>query len=110
MKKFIAIYYSTPEALAQSANMTPEEMAKGMEPWMQWNAKVGDKMVDLGAPLMPGNQLNTKGDWLEGSKLLSGYSIVQAESLEDAKTLFDGHPHLAWDEGASIEVHEAVEM
>ena len=90
--------------------MTPEAQAKGMEKWMAWNAKLGNQIVDLGAPLAPALHLSQEGNWSESTKTVSGYSIVQAESLEDAKTLFDDHPHLSWAKGSTIEVHETVKM
>jgi len=110
MKKFVAIYYSNAEAQAASASMTPEAQAKGLEKWMTWNAKSGDQIVDLGAPLAPALHLNQEGDWSPSSKTVSGYSIVQAESLENAKALFVNHPHTNWSKGCTIEVHETVKI
>jgi len=34
MKKFIVIYHAPGSAMEQMQNATPEEMKKGMEPWM----------------------------------------------------------------------------
>ena len=110
MKKFVVIYYSNEEARAEAAQMTPEAQAKGMEKWYAWNTKLGNQMVDFGAPLAPALHLNQKGDWSPSTKTVSGYSIVQAESLENAKALFDDHPHLSWAKGSTIEVHETVDM
>ena len=39
-----------------------------------------------------------------------GYSILQAENIDDAKALLDGHPHLAWDGACEIEVHEVMPL
>ena len=90
--------------------MTPEEMAKGMEPWMAWKAKYGEAIVDLGAPLGGGQSANTRGTWSQSSKNVTGYSIVQSESLEGAKAMFVGHPHLSWSPDSTIEIHEAIPM
>ena len=51
MKKFIVIYHAPADAMEQTANTSPEDQAKGMEMWMQWAQKCGDKLVDMGAPL-----------------------------------------------------------
>ena len=52
MKNFIVIYHAPIDFLKQSANTSPEEMKKGMEAWMIWAEKCGDKLVDMGKPLM----------------------------------------------------------
>ena len=36
MKKFIVIYHAPLSATEQMAQVSPEEMQKGMEPWMVW--------------------------------------------------------------------------
>ena len=110
MKKFVVIYYSTLEAQAAAATMTPEAQAKGMEKWMAWKAKSGDRIVDLGNPLAPAQHLNQEGKWSASTKTVSGYSIIQAESFEIAKALFADHPHLSWAKGSTIEVHETVDI
>lgn len=58
MKKFIVIYYAPLDAMKQMASVPKEDQAKGMELWMQWAKKCGDKLVDLGAPLMNGKALS----------------------------------------------------
>lgn len=110
MKKFIVIYHAPAEALAQSANATPEEMQKGMEPWMAWAAKCGDKLVDLGTPLMGGQKLLPDGGVESSQREVAGYSILQASDMNEAKSLLQGHPHLGWAGGCEIEVHEAMPL
>ena len=110
MKKYIVIYHAPEELMAQSANSTPEEMEKGMEPWMVWAAKCGDQLVDLGAPLMGGQKLLPDGKIENSIREVAGYSVLQAENMEEAKALLDGHPHLAWDGACEIEVHEVMPL
>ena len=105
MKKFIVIYHATTEAMKQMASVPPEEQAKGMEGWMVWAQKCGDKLVD-GAPLMGGQSLTRNGKSQDSNKGVSGYSILQAENMDEAKALLQGHPHLMWNDGCTIEVHE----
>ena len=110
MKKFIVLYTASQDAQQQTANMKPEDQAKGMEMWMQWAAGCGDKLIDLGAPLMNGQQLNSDGK-STGSKLnIAGYSILEAENMEDAKALMKNHPHLGWNADCTIEVHETMPL
>jgi len=110
MKKFVALYHAPAEALAQMANATPEQKMEGMKPWMAWKEKVGSGIVDLGAPLFGGQSISKGGQWGGSSKEVSGYSIVQGESLEAAQALFEDHPHLNWHPAASIELHELAPM
>ena len=61
MKKFIVIYHAPADAQMDTSNMSPEQQAEGMEAWMTWAKKCGDKLVDLGAPLMNGKALSPDG-------------------------------------------------
>jgi hypothetical protein len=110
MKKFIVLYHAPVDAMKQTENSSPEEQAKGMELWMQWAQKCGDRLVDLGAPLINGQQLSPDGTSKESSKNVAGYSILQAENIDDAKALLKSHPHLGWNAECTIEVHETMPM
>lgn len=110
MKSFIVIYHAPIEAMQQTAQSSPEEMAKGMEAWMQWAKKCGEQLVDMGKPLMGGQAINPDGSSVASTREVCGYSILQAEDMEEAKKLLEGHPHLAWNGACAIEVHEAMPM
>jgi hypothetical protein len=109
MKKFIVIYHAPGSAMEQMQNATPEEMKKGMEPWMVWAKKCGSGLVEMGTPLGGGQKL-TKSGSSPSDKDVCGYSILQAEDMEEAKALLAGHPHLEWTSGCEIEVHESMPM
>ena len=81
-----------------------------MEAWMVWAQKCGDKLVDMGTPLANGTKLVPGGGSETSDKNVVGYSILQAESLEEASSLLNDHPHLAWDGACEIEVHESMAM
>jgi len=85
-------------------------MAKGMEGWMSWAQKTGDALVDLGSPLMGGQVLSPDGSTTTSGKEVNGYSIVQANDMAAAVALFDGHPHLTWNDTCSIELHEVMPL
>lgn len=106
MKKYLAIYYAPAEAVAEFTNATQEQKLEGLKGWFAWKDKLNNQLVDFGAPLMPGNAKTPKQDWSQSSRDVTGYSIVQAENIESAKNLFDGHVHLHSHPQASIEVHE----
>lgn len=111
MKKFLVTYHAPVNAVQQMSKASPEDQAKGMEMWMQWAQRVGNKMVDMGAPLMNGQQLGVDGSAKGSDRQVTGYSIIMADSLEEAKGLLQGHPHIAgWSPEATIEVHETMPL
>lgn len=109
MKKFIVIYHAPAAAMEQMQSASPEEMQKGMEPWMAWVAKIGDGLIDLGTPLAGGQKLSPSGS-SASDKGVVGYSILQAEDMKGAQAMLQGHPHLEWASGCEIEVHESMPM
>ena len=78
--------------------------------WMVWAKNCGDKLVDLGAPLMNGQQLMPGDKSKPSDKSVAGYSVLQAASMDEAKKLLQGHPHLGWKADCSIEVHETTPL
>ena len=109
MKNFVVIYHAPASVMEQMQNVSPEEMRKGMEPWMAWVAKIGDGLVDLGTPLSGGQKLSKSGS-SPSDKDVTGYSILQAEHMQGAKALLEGHPHLEWAGRCEIEVHESMPL
>lgn len=110
MKKFIVIYHAPAEAMEMMANATEEQKMEGMKPWFAWQEECGDKLVDMGSPLMGGTRLLPDGSAEASTKEVTGYSILQAEDMAGAKALLANHPHLKWTDGCDIEVHETVPM
>lgn len=111
MKKYLVIYHAPATAARQMDKMTPEQKKKGMEAWMTWAKKCGTHLVEMGAPLMSGDELPTQGKVAKSKKNVSGYSVLQAKSMAEAKKLLKGHPHISgWNKKATIEVHEAIMM
>jgi len=72
-----------------------------------WAKKCGSALVDLGSPL--GNAISISKSSASASDVV-GYSILQAESSEEAQKLLDGHPHLGWNKACEIELHESLPM
>ena len=107
MKNFVVIYHAPTSFMEQAKDASPEEMQKGMEQWMEWAGKSGDGLVDFGAALSGGQKLSKSGN-SPSDKNVVGYSILQAEDMQGAKALLEGHPHLEWAEGCEIEVHESM--
>jgi hypothetical protein len=110
MKKFIVLYHAPVDASKQMSDASLEDMKKGMEPWMQWAQKCGDKLVDLGSPLAGGQKILPNGKSESSNKEVVGYSILEAGSMDEAKSLLTQHPHLMWRNDCEIEVHETMPL
>ncbi|MBO6517431.1 MAG: hypothetical protein JJ975_12865 [Bacteroidia bacterium] len=110
MKNFIVIYHAPAEVMAQMASATPEQKEEGMKPWFAWKERLGDQLVDFGSPLMGGQRLLPGGATENSTKEVTGYSIIRANDMEEAKSLLQGHPHLNMPDTCDIELHETVAM
>lgn len=102
------VLYYAPKSAEEQMQGNPEDMKSVMDAWMAWAKKCGEGMVDLGKPL--GNTVRVSKDGeTNGNKNIVGYSFLQAGSLDEAKKMLDGHPHLSLP-GGEIEVHECLEI
>ena len=110
MKKFLVLYHAPMSAMEQMANVPKEQQAEGMMAWMQWAKSCGDKLIDMGTPLANGQQIHPGGKSEPSNKDVAGYSILQAENIDEAKKLLRGHPHLGWNAACSIEIHETMPL
>jgi hypothetical protein len=110
MKRFIVIYNAPPEAMASMTTATPEEKEEGMKAWLAWKDSMGEKVLDLGAPLVGGQRIFTGGNIEASDNKVAGYSIIQATDMDEAVSSLTNHPHLQWTEGCNIEVHQCIEM
>ena len=105
MTKYLFIYHA-PMTPADAAPPTPEQMEAVMGQWNAWAGKVGDRMVDFGTPLAGGVQVTPEGT-APSTREVVGYTLVEADSMDDALALAQDHPHLNMPGGCTIEVHEA---
>ena len=87
---------------------TEEESAKVMAAWTDWMASAGDKLIDGGNPIGQKRTIAADGSISEGGSAINGYSLYEADSLDDAVAFAKGCPHL--DAGGTVEVGEAAEM
>jgi hypothetical protein len=105
MSKFMMIYSG--EA-TDTSEMSEEEAAAVMAKWGSWMESVGSSLSDVGTPFGPGASLVDDGS-TRAALSLSGFSIVEADSLESAQALADGHPYLSEGQGKfSIELYEMM--
>jgi hypothetical protein len=108
-KRFLIIYHAPIDAMTQTANSSPEDMAKGMALWKAWAKRAGSQLTDLGAPLVNGKRLHSNGSAAPSSRDVTGYSLLDAEDWDEVVDLLSGHPHISgWHPEATIEVHETM--
>ena len=110
MKKFIVLYYSTPEAMAAWASLSPEQIQEGMKPWNEWEKRMGSHLVDMGSPLMGATKIGANGNHSQSKNHVGGYSIIQATDMAQALSLLGDHPHHSPERGTSVEVLETMSM
>ena len=96
MKKFVFLYYG---------HVTPtQEIQKA---WINWFASIGDKLVDSGNPFGAGREITHSGvkDLSPDMGAATGYSIINAESIDHAVQIAKGCPIVT-----GIRVYEAMSM
>jgi hypothetical protein len=83
-----------------------EEQAQVMKAWNDWFGQIGGALKDGGNPFTPAARtIRADGSVADGaSASASGYSVISADSLDDAVALAKGCPVLMG--GASISVYE----
>jgi S1-C subfamily serine protease len=87
---------------------TPEAQEEQMQAWTAWFGSLGDSVVDMGNPFGAGTTVTNGGSRDGATSKLGGYSIINAESLDEAATNAKGCPVLQ--SGGSVEVYEALSM
>ena len=108
MAKFMLLYKgpATPQA-----DITAEVGEQLMQAWGAWMGKVGEALVDAGAPFV-GSSTAVAGDGsTKSASDLNGYTIVEAPDVSAAKALCGGNPFL--DDGTAnfaVEIYELGTM
>ncbi|MHA4741856.1 YciI family protein [Dyadobacter sp. MSC1_007] len=107
MKDFMFVFRSEPSLLA---DRSPEELQANMQRWMDWIGGIAaqGKLIDRGNRLgfegkvVGPTQVITDGPFIEIKESIGGYTMVKAESLEEAAEMAKGCPIL--NIGGNVEV------
>src|SRR5262245_51066413 len=105
MKQFMVLYQAPVSAREMMANLDPEQAKNGMAMWMAWFEKNDDAILEMGTPLGDGKRIDSDGT-SEAQRQATGYSIVQADSLDEVTAMLRDHPHFQTPGDVSIEVFE----
>ena len=113
MNKYLVLYRSEgaltgPSVAEMFRNSTPEQMAAGMAAWQAWQEKTGSAVTDLGAPVDKSTTVSA-GVATSGKASITGYTFLEAESLDSAVALMEDHPHFHMP-GSSVQILECVKM
>lgn len=113
MKKFMAIYVGAGIAKLQWESLdsdTRKDREKaGMIAWANWAKEHERVIADSGAPLGRTKRVNAKGI-SDVKNELAAYTIVEAESQDEAAKLFLKHPHFTIFPGDSVEIMECLPL
>ena len=113
MKDFLFVFRAEPNS---TPNASPDEMQAMTKRWMDWIGGIaaqnklsdrGNRLFPSGKVVKPGNVI-TDGPYSEIKESIGGYSIVKANSLEEAAELAKGCPGLSV--GGTVEVREINQM
>jgi hypothetical protein len=113
MKKFLAIFLgsqSSPKFAAWNALPATQREAQhkaGVAAWHAWVEKHRAAIVDGGGPLGKTKTISAQSI-ADTKNLLTGYTVVQAESHEAAARLFENHPHFTLMPGDCVEIMEIL--
>jgi hypothetical protein len=75
------------------------------EGWREWFSDLGDKLVERGSPMADGLALRGDGSTNGSTAHLNGYSVIQADDLDQVLSLVELHPYLRLGDEYSIEIH-----
>ena len=94
MKKYMLLHFGFEKP-------TPEIMGA----WGKWFESIADKTVDGGAHFSGGREISSAGtkELPLGADSITGYTVIEAESLDEAEKVAQGNPFIA-----SIRVYEMM--
>ncbi len=103
MEKYLLVYRG-----GGGMEGTPEAQQAVMAQWTKWFESLGPAVVDGGNPVMKTKMVGAGGAQMPEGSGVSGYSVLQADSLEAAAKMAEGCPILA--AGGGIEVCETMNV
>lgn len=87
-----------------------EDQKKVMDDWGAWYGQLGERIVDGGNPFGASKTVTKDGvkDGPVSSPPATGYTVISADSLDEAVAKVKNHPHIK--HGGQVSVYETFEM
>ena len=103
MMRYVFVY------LGGNHPSNPEEANRHFTKYMEWLTSLGDAVISPTIPLKDTHTVSPDGTiGVGGSSAMSGFSIIEAESIEAALSIAQACPFL--EIGGSLEVSELMQM
>lgn len=107
MPRFLAVYTMKPENLAQFRSMPKAQQdsvdAIGLQRWGEWEKQNAASLLDRGGMVGKTTRVTRDGT-TSAVNHFCGYVIVEAETVEAAARLFEGHPHFTVFPGDGVDI------
>ena len=107
MKTFLALFMGSADPSAPVAQPSDADVQRGMAAWGAWMGEHAAAVVDPGGPVGKTKKASTAGV-SDTRNLVSGYTVIQADSHDAAVRMFEGHPHFSIFPGEAVEVMEVM--
>jgi hypothetical protein len=109
MPNFLFVYRNQPYDMSQ---VSPDQMQQSMDRWTKWIGQgyAEGWLLDAGDALMPegrvvkSTQVVTDGPFVESKELVGGFSVIKAESFDEAVNRAKTNPNVI--EGGSVEIRQ----
>lgn len=113
MKTYMAVFTGNPASLDKYAQQFPDPEKRkandraGMDAWKKWAEAHADSIVEDGGPLSKTKRV-TKDGVADVRNNLAAFTLVRAESQDDAAKMFLNHPHFTIFPGDGVEIMEVL--
>ncbi|MBV9159705.1 MAG: hypothetical protein JO019_03880 [Candidatus Kaiserbacteria bacterium] len=109
MKNYLAIFLGSRAAMDAWMQRPdrPELEKQGMQGWMKWAEDHKNDIAAMGSPLGKTKKVSKNG--IEDTvNEMGAWTVVKANSHEEAAKMFENHPHFTIFPGDRVEVMECM--
>ncbi len=111
MRTYLAVFVGSPSATASWETLAEAERkkreAQGITGWKQWVADNSAAIAEMGGPLSR-TKLVSKAGIADIRNNLGAFTVVRAQSQDEAARMFLNHPHFTIFPGEGVEVMEVL--
>src|SRR4051794_26751170 len=113
MKEFLLVFRGDYKAMPK---VSPEEMQANTQKWMNWIGGIAaqnhlsdrGKRLESSGKVLKGDDIISDGPYTEIKESIMGFSLIKADSIEEATTLAKGCP--IFTPGGNVEIREISVM